>query len=317
MPFGIDRGVVEPFRLEENLVPVALAEAHDLVLDRGAIARPPAGDLAGIHRRAMDVGADDPVGRLGGPGDAALDLRVLDPLGQHRERLRRLVAGLHLDRRPVDGGAVDPRRRPGLEPAERKAEALQRQRQSDRRRLPDPAGRRLPFADMDQPAQKRPGGQHHRGGRQLPAVLEAQPRDLPGRHHEIVGLAFDHRQVFGRRDRRLHGGGIALAIRLGARPAHRRTLAAVEHPELDSAAVRDAAHEPVERIDLADQVALAQTADRRIARHRADGRERVRDQRGRRAHARSRGRGFTAGMAAAHDDDVEPRLHFQNLRSAS
>src|SRR5262249_60948546 len=36
----IDGRIVEPFRLEKNLMPVALAEAHDLVLDRGAIARP-------------------------------------------------------------------------------------------------------------------------------------------------------------------------------------------------------------------------------------------------------------------------------------
>ena len=36
----IDRGIVEPFRLQEDLVPVAVAEADDLVLDRGAIARP-------------------------------------------------------------------------------------------------------------------------------------------------------------------------------------------------------------------------------------------------------------------------------------
>ena len=78
-----------------------------------------------------------------------------------RERLRRLVARLHLERGPVDGAAVEPRRRAGLEPAERKAEPLQRARKPERRRLADPAGRRLLLADMDQPAQERAGGQHH------------------------------------------------------------------------------------------------------------------------------------------------------------
>ena len=43
---GIDRGVVETLRLKENLVPVALAEADDLVLDRRAITRAAALDLA-------------------------------------------------------------------------------------------------------------------------------------------------------------------------------------------------------------------------------------------------------------------------------
>ena len=60
----IDRGVVQPFRLKENLVPVALAEADDLVLDRRAIARAAALDLPGIHRRAVHVRPDDVVGGL-------------------------------------------------------------------------------------------------------------------------------------------------------------------------------------------------------------------------------------------------------------
>ena len=59
----IDRVIVEPFRLQENLVAVALAEADDLVLDRRAIARAAARDLAGIHRRTMHIGADDRVRR--------------------------------------------------------------------------------------------------------------------------------------------------------------------------------------------------------------------------------------------------------------
>ncbi len=181
--------------------------------------------------------------------------------------------------------------------------------QADRRRLPDPAGRRLPFADMDQPAQKCAGGQHHGAGRELAAVRESEPGGPAARHDQVVGLALDHRQIGGGGDRLLHGGGIELAVGLGARSAHRRTLAAVEHPELDAAAVGDPAHQAVERVDLADQMALAEPADGRIARHRADGRELVGHQRSRRAHARGRGRGLTAGVAAADDDDVEPRLH--------
>src|SRR5262249_57373074 len=100
-------------------MPAALAEAHDLVVDRGAIARPFARDLARIHRRAVDVVADDAVGPRVRAGDAALDLGVIDAFGQHRERLGRLVARLHLYRRPVDGAAVEPRRRSRLLPPPR------------------------------------------------------------------------------------------------------------------------------------------------------------------------------------------------------
>ena len=89
------------------------------------------------------------------------------------------------------------------------------------------------------------------------------------------------------RDRGLHRGRIELAVGLGARTADGRTLAAIEHPELDAAGIGDPAHQAVERIDLADQMALAEPADGGIAGHRADGRKAMGDQRRPRAHPRS------------------------------
>ena len=74
-------------------------------------------------------------------------------------------------------------------------------------------------------------------------------------------------------DRLLHGLAIELAVGLGARSAHRRTLGAVEQAELDSGLIGDAAHQPVQRIDLAHQMTLAESADGRIAGHLADRRE--------------------------------------------
>ena len=149
---------------------VALAEPHDLVFDRWTIARAAARDLSGIHRRAMHVVANDRVRGLAVRVMPHSICGVFDPLGQRRERLGRLVARLHLQRRPVDRAAVEPRRRAGLQPAERKADIFQRARQSERRRFADAAGGNLFFADMDQAAQKRSGGEHHGAGANLPAV---------------------------------------------------------------------------------------------------------------------------------------------------
>src|SRR5690606_8311808 len=70
----VHRIVVQAFRLEEDLVPVAVAELHHLVFDRRAIARPDAFDRTRIHRRTMKIDADDIVGRLRRPGYSALDL---------------------------------------------------------------------------------------------------------------------------------------------------------------------------------------------------------------------------------------------------
>ncbi|MGY4449064.1 hypothetical protein ACVWZR_003724 [Bradyrhizobium sp. i1.3.1] len=65
------------------------------------------------------------------------------------------------------------------------------------------------------------------------------------------------------------------------------------------------AHQTIQRVDLADQMALAEAADGGVAGHRADRGETVRHQSGRRTHPGGSSRGFTAGMAAANHDDVE------------
>ena len=63
--------------------------------------------------------------------------------------------------------------------------------------------------------------------------------------------------------------------------------------------------QPVEGIDLADQMALAQAPDCRIAAHRAHGIEIETDQRHPRTHPRSNRSRLTTRMAAADNDDVE------------
>ena len=80
---GIDGRILEPFRLQEDLMAVAVAEADDFVLDRRAIARTAALDLAGIHRRAVHIGPDHVMGLRRRAGNPALDLRGHDPVGHH------------------------------------------------------------------------------------------------------------------------------------------------------------------------------------------------------------------------------------------
>ena len=60
---------------------------------------------------------------------------------------------------------------------------------------------------------------------------------------------------------------VELAVRLDARTPDRRPLAAVEHAPVDRRAVGRARHQPVEHVELAHQMALADAADRRVARH--------------------------------------------------
>ena len=274
----IDGWVLESLGFEEDLVTLAIAEADDLVLDRGTVARPDTVDVTAIHCRAMQVVSDDLVRRLDGARDAALNLRVRQSGRERRERHRLVVARLHLHRAPIDGPAIQTRRRACLQTTEADSEPRQRGRETPGRFLADPAAGAPHIADMDQAVQKRAGGDHHRAGRQPAAVLEQHGGDPPIDHIEVVRLTLDHGQQPRRPDRLLHRRRIEAPIRLSTRPAHGRTLAAVEHAELNAAEIGDPAHVAVERIDLADQMTLAQAADRRVARHRADRVEAMGDQ---------------------------------------
>ena len=81
------------------------------------------------------------------------------------------------------------------------------------------------------------------------------------------------------------------------------------------AAIGDAAHQAVERVDLAHEMALAKAADGRIAGHRADRVGAQRHQRGDRAEARRRTRSFAACMAAADNNDIVVISHHATLFS--
>ena len=100
---------------------------------------------------------------------------------------------------------------------------------------------------------------------------------------QVVDFGGDDREVRVGAQQLLHVAAVELAVGLGAGAADGGALRAVEQAELDAGAVGDDAHDAVEGVDLADQMAFAQTADGRVARHLADGLDLVRDQRGARA----------------------------------
>ncbi len=99
---------------------------------------------------------------------------------------------------------------------------------------------------------------------------------------------------------------IAYAMLLGLRPrrAHCRALARIEHAELNAGAVRGLRHQTAERIDLFDEMPLADAADRRVATHLPERLDIVREQQRATAAPRGRKRRFGAGMPAADHDDV-------------
>ena len=114
---------------------------------------------------------------------------------------------------------------------------------------------------MDEATQERARRQHHRAGGDGTPISEPHARDLLFRKQEVVYLALNHGQIRRQPQRLLHGRRVELSIGLGARTAHCWPLAAIEEPELNSGGIRHAAHQAVEGVDLAHQVALAEPAD--------------------------------------------------------
>src|SRR5512142_2131508 len=118
--------MIETFRLDEDRVPLLLGEPDDLVFDRRTVARARRFDLTRIHRRAMQIGADQVVRFGARVRQMAKYLREREPIGDDREWTRRFIAGRLLDPREVDGCLCDARRRSGLQTAEAEAECEER-----------------------------------------------------------------------------------------------------------------------------------------------------------------------------------------------
>src|SRR3546814_9461506 len=76
---------------------------------------------------------------------------------------------------------------------------------------------------------------------------------------------------------------------------------------MDTGGVGGAAHDPVQRIDLAHQMALAQPADRRVARHLADLARILRDEAHARADPSGGGCRLAPGVPAADHQHIEDR----------
>ena len=106
-----------------------------------------------------------------------------------------------------------------------------------------------------------------------------------------------HSMFGSRSSARSHPLAVRPLVRLRARRPHRRTPAAIEQLELNAGRVDRAAHQPAERIDLANQMTLRGAADRRIARHVRDGVRRQRAEADVRAEARGGVRRLAARVA--------------------
>ena len=204
----------------------------------------------------------------------------------------------------IDGPAVEARRRTGLQPSGPERQVTQTRRQGIRRRLARPAALVAGFAHVDPAGQERARRQHHAGSVKTQARL---------RHYALDAVAFDNQVIHSLLEQvqvvRLFQQGpddpfVQVAINLRPGGPYRRTLAGIEDTELYPAPVRSPGHDPAQGVYFLDQVAFADAADGRIARHLPQGIDTVGQQQGTHTHARGGQGSLCAGMAPADDDYV-------------
>ena len=316
-PVDIDLSRVAALGLQEQLVAVLVGEADHLGLQRWAVAGPGRLDLAGVHRRPVQVRPDQIVYRGVGVRDPARDLLQVDPVGEEGKRLGHLVAGLDLGLVEVDGPPVQARRRAGLESRQREAEPLQSLAEARGGPFAGASAGQLRGAVVKDPLHERAGAEHDR-----PGAVDGVPGAHAGDPHLGAG-PFDDQVVGGLLaqgqprlvlDDPLHLLLISHAVGLGAGAVHGGPLAAVEHAELDAGRVDRPGHGPAQGVDLAHDLPLGHAPDGRVAAHLGDGIEIAGQQRGRCPHARRRQRRLAPGMPGADHHDVEVvRRHTRNV----
>ena len=170
---------------------------------------------------------------------------------------------------------------------------------------PGAAARVALHADVNPAAEKSTHGQHDRRGAKFDAALRHHTHGAPALDRQVGGFLLENLQVGLGLEQAADRALVELPIGLGARRPHRRPLARVQGAELDSGRIGGQRHRTAERVDLLDEMPLADPAYGRVAAHLAQGLDVVREQQRLPPHARGRQRGLGARVAAADHDDVE------------
>ena len=262
------------------MVPRMFGKAHHLVLERRAIARAHALDHARIHRRALQVRADDLRSVLRGVREVAGTLLQMQ-LSEERRRgvpfaegelATGAVGRLHRHGGEVNRLSQHAHGRAGLEATQLQAEFVaQARRQPRGGRVTRTPARDLLEPEMQRRRQEGTGCQHHRLRAPFLAEGRAHAADLPMLVQQQRNyLALKNIEIWCPLQHELHPTLVHRLVALRARREGRRAHRLVEHPELDGRGVRVAAHLAAQRVDFAHQLTFRHPADAGIAGHLGD-----------------------------------------------
>ena len=147
--------------------------------------------------------------------------------------------------------------------------------------------------------------EHHGAAAKFDSHLRHRARHPVTLNHQVVHRLLEQPQVGLVFQHAANGRLVQNPVCLRPCGAHGRAFGVVQNAELDAAFVRGQRHRTAHRVNFLDQVALANTANRRVAAHLAQGFNVVAQQQGFAAHARRSQRRFGSGMAATDNDHVK------------
>ena len=162
---------------------------------------------------------------------------------------------------------------------------------------------------MDQPPEEGPRGDHDRPAAMEDVGLVDDAADPPILDDETFDETLKKVKARLLLQDGLHRETIELLVALEPGGLDGRPFGGVQQPEVDGGFVGNPAHLTAQRIDLLDELALGQTADRGVAGHQ---RNRVQvdvEQQGFAAHPGRRERGLAARMPSPDNDDVIFPIH--------
>ena len=129
----IDFGGISAHWFYKQLMALLVGKTNKFVLNRGAVARSCAVDLAGVHSASRNVFSDDAMRFRVRVNDMATDLlEILKEVFFMKRRIRKnkIVSGLLFEDRKINAFAFDARGGTGLEAKEFNADLLKRSRES-------------------------------------------------------------------------------------------------------------------------------------------------------------------------------------------
>jgi len=210
-------------------------------------------------------------GRVG-VGDVARHLSwVIGGGAEVAEHRSRVVTGLLGHDGKIDAARIDAWGRTGLQTTDTEIERPQPVREGLRRGIPGTAATRFDVANVDQPREESAGREHHLMCLKAQAILRAYARHPVADDLEVVDRRLEHREVRLPVNHRADRIAVEAAVCLCAGGAHGRALARVQGAKLNARKIGSVRHGATECINLLDEVALADAANRRIATHLPNG----------------------------------------------